>query len=169
MRGRPIALSQKEPQRGSVISSCAKGDIACLRAAALLSLTVRQVKRLKKRLREQGDAPLAHANVGRPSPRRLPIRVSPSHRGRRLTALGPRQCHRKNPGAQFFPPKPHSAISACSTNGGVAVASRSPFSAISGKDNASRSPASSRLQLRHGDIIHVAVMGIEPCCDNTLS
>jgi hypothetical protein len=54
-----------------------------------------------------------------------------------LTALGPRQCHPKNPGAQCFPPKPHSAISACSTNCGVAVASRSPFSAISGKDTAS--------------------------------
>jgi len=32
-----------------------------------------------------------------------------------------------------------------------------------------RSPASSRLQLRHGDIIHVAVKGTEPCCYNTLS
>src|SRR5271168_3900812 len=56
MRGRTFALSQKELQRGSVISSCAKGDTACARAAELLSLSVRQVKRLKKRLREQGEA-----------------------------------------------------------------------------------------------------------------
>jgi transposase len=34
-----------------------------------------RVKRLKKRLREQGEAALAHANRGRPSPRRLPARV----------------------------------------------------------------------------------------------
>lgn len=75
MRGRTFALSQKELQRVSVISSCAKGEMACARAAELLSLSVRQVKRLKKRLREQGEAGLAHANRGRPSPRRLPLEV----------------------------------------------------------------------------------------------
>jgi len=75
MRGRTFALSQKELQRVSVISSCAKGEMACARAAELLSLSVRQVKRLKKRLREQGEAALAHANRGRPSPRRLPAEV----------------------------------------------------------------------------------------------
>src|ERR1017187_4164115 len=75
MRGRTFALSQKELQRVSVISSCAKGDMAFARAAELLSLSVRQVRRLNKRLREQGEAALAHANRGRPSPRRLPERV----------------------------------------------------------------------------------------------
>src|SRR5258707_3903961 len=75
MRGRTFALSQKELQRVSVISSCVKGDMACARAAELLSPSVRQVKRLKKRFREQGEAALAHANRGRPSPRRLPSRV----------------------------------------------------------------------------------------------
>src|SRR5258707_9686961 len=38
MRGRTFALSQKELQRVSVISSCVKGDMACARAAELLSL-----------------------------------------------------------------------------------------------------------------------------------
>src|ERR1022692_4000840 len=75
MRGRTFALSQKELQRVSVISSCAKGDMACARAAELLSLSVRQVRRLNKRLREPGEAALAHANRGRPRPRRLPERV----------------------------------------------------------------------------------------------
>ena len=75
MRGRTFALSQKELQRVSVISSCVKGDMACARAAELLSLSVRQVRRLKKRMREQGEAALAHANRGRPSPRRLPAPV----------------------------------------------------------------------------------------------
>jgi hypothetical protein len=46
--------------------------MACARAAELLSLSIRQVKRLKKRLREDGEAALAHANRGRPSPHRLP-------------------------------------------------------------------------------------------------
>lgn len=75
MRGRTFALSQKELQRVSVISSCVQGDMVCARAAELLSLSVRQVRRLKKRLREQGEAALAHANRGQPSPRRLPERV----------------------------------------------------------------------------------------------
>src|ERR1700734_4273579 len=75
MRGRTFALSQKELQRVSVISSCVKGDMACARAAELLSLSIRHVKRLKQRLREQGEAALAHANRGRPSPRRLPSDV----------------------------------------------------------------------------------------------
>ena len=75
MRGRTFALSQKELQRVSVISSCALGDMACARAAELLSLSIRHVRRLKKRMREQGEAALAHANRGRPSPRRLPSRV----------------------------------------------------------------------------------------------
>jgi transposase len=75
MRGRTFALSQKELQRVSVISACVQGNMACARAALLLSLSIRQVRRLKKRLREDGEAALAHANRGRPSPRRLPAQV----------------------------------------------------------------------------------------------
>jgi transposase len=75
MRPETFTLSQKELQRVSVISACIKGDLACASAAELLSLSVRQIKRLKKRLREDGQAALAHANRGRPSPRRLPERT----------------------------------------------------------------------------------------------
>jgi transposase len=75
MRQETFTLSQKELQRVSVISACIKGDMACARAAGLLCLSVRQVKRLKKRMREDGEAALAHANRGRPSHRRLPDAV----------------------------------------------------------------------------------------------
>jgi len=68
-------LSQKELQRVSVITACVKGAMACASAAELLCLSVRQIKRLKRRLREDGEAALAHANRGRPSPRRLPQRT----------------------------------------------------------------------------------------------
>src|SRR5450759_5220806 len=68
-------LSQKELQRVAVISSCVKGDLACARAASLLNLTPRHVKRLKSRLPQGGEAALAHASRGRPSHRRLPQRV----------------------------------------------------------------------------------------------
>src|SRR3989442_1609244 len=75
MRQETFTLSQKELQRVSVISTCIKGDLACASAAELLSLSVRHIKRLKRRLREGGEAALAHANRGRPSHRRLPERT----------------------------------------------------------------------------------------------
>lgn len=52
MRQETFTLSQKELQRVSVISTCIKGDLACASAAELLSLSVRQIKHLKKRMRE---------------------------------------------------------------------------------------------------------------------
>src|SRR5216683_2362025 len=75
MRQETFTLSQKELQRVSVISACLKGDLACASAAELLSLSVRHIKRLKKRMREDGEAALAHASRGRPSHRRLPERT----------------------------------------------------------------------------------------------
>src|SRR5665811_1262327 len=75
MRQETFALSQKELQRVAVISSCVQGNLACARAASLLNLTPRHVKRLKSRLRQGGEAALAHASHGRPSHRRLPDRV----------------------------------------------------------------------------------------------
>ncbi|MGA8554389.1 MAG: ISNCY family transposase [Candidatus Acidiferrales bacterium] len=68
-------MSQKELQRVAVIASCVKGDLACARAAALLDLTPRQIKRLKARYRHGSAAALAHASRGRPSHRRLPDAV----------------------------------------------------------------------------------------------
>jgi transposase len=72
MNKETFTLSQKELQRVAVISSCLKGDLACARAAALLDLTPRHVKRLKARYRQGGEAAMAHASRGQPSPRRLP-------------------------------------------------------------------------------------------------
>src|SRR5882757_9384768 len=68
MNRETFSLSQKELQRVAVISACIKGEVACARAAELLCLSVRQIKRLKKRLREDGEAALAHASRGRPGP-----------------------------------------------------------------------------------------------------
>jgi len=75
MNRETFALSQKELQRVAVISRCVKGELACARAAGLLCLSVRQIKRLKKRIREDREAALAHASRGRPSHRRLPQTV----------------------------------------------------------------------------------------------
>jgi transposase len=75
MNQETFRLSQKELQRVAVISSCVKGDLACARAAELLDLTPRQIKRLKARYRQGSAAALAHASRGRPSHRRLPDAV----------------------------------------------------------------------------------------------
>jgi len=75
MRQETFTLSQKELQRVSVINACIKGDMACARAAGLLRLSLRHIKRLKKRMRQDGEAAMAHANRGRPSHRRLPDTV----------------------------------------------------------------------------------------------
>lgn len=72
MKQETFTLSQKELQRVAVISACGKGRLACGRAAELLALSVRQVRRLKKRLQAGGEAAMAHASRGRASPRRLP-------------------------------------------------------------------------------------------------
>ena len=68
-------MSQKELQRVAVISQCVQGNLACARAAELLDLSPRHIKRLKSRYRQGSAAALAHASRGRPSHRRLPQRV----------------------------------------------------------------------------------------------
>ncbi len=67
-----FTLSQKELNRVTVIADCVKGMTGVRRAAALLGLSPRQVKRLKLRYRLWGAAAMAHAGRGRASPRRLP-------------------------------------------------------------------------------------------------
>src|SRR5277367_6618343 len=75
MRQETFTLSQKELQRVGIISQCVQGNLACARAAELLDLSARHVKRLKARYRQGGAAALAHASRGRPSHRRLPEAV----------------------------------------------------------------------------------------------
>src|SRR5271170_163222 len=67
-----FTLSQKELQRVAVLAACVKGELACARAAELMAVSLRHLKRLKQRYRCGGEAALAHASRGRPSPRRLP-------------------------------------------------------------------------------------------------
>ena len=74
MNRETITLSQKELQQVAVISQSVEGKLACARAAELLGITPRHVKRLKARYRQGSAAALAHANRGRPSPRRTPHR-----------------------------------------------------------------------------------------------
>jgi transposase len=75
MRQETCTLSQKELQRVTVISQCVQANLACARAAGLLDLSPRHIKRLKARYRLGSAAALAHASRGPPSHRRLPDAV----------------------------------------------------------------------------------------------
>jgi transposase len=75
MNQETFTLTQKELKRVTVISQCVQGKMACARAAELLDLSPRQIKRLKACYRQGSAAALAHASRGRPSPRRLPERT----------------------------------------------------------------------------------------------
>lgn len=70
-----VTLSQKELTRVAVITECVKGTTSVRRAAALLDLSPRHVKRLKRNFRSGGAAAMAHAGRGRASPQRTPAPV----------------------------------------------------------------------------------------------
>lgn len=72
MRQETFTLSQKELQRVTVIARCVQGNLTCARAAELLDLSPRHVKRLKSRYRQGSAAALAHVSRGRPSHQRTP-------------------------------------------------------------------------------------------------
>lgn len=75
MRQETFTLSQKELQRVTVIEQCVQGNLTCARAAELLALSPRHIKRLKARYRQGSAAALAHVSRGLPSHRRLPDRI----------------------------------------------------------------------------------------------
>jgi transposase len=66
-----ITLTQQEQQRVHVITQVQHGALTAGAATQLLGLSLRHIRRLLARLRQQGLVALAHGNRGRPSPRRL--------------------------------------------------------------------------------------------------
>src|SRR3990170_744558 len=70
-----ITLTPKEQHRAHVLARVQHGVLPATEAAVLLGLSLRHLRRLLARLRQQGLAALAHGNRGRPSPRRLPEEV----------------------------------------------------------------------------------------------
>jgi transposase len=64
-------MSQKEVRRLEVIRQVLSGEVKQCEAGALLGLSVRQVKRLCRRVREQGAQGLISRKRGRPSNRRI--------------------------------------------------------------------------------------------------
>ena len=58
-------MKPKEARRVNVVEQLVKGAITVSQAAGLLCLSERQVKRIKKGVKEQGLSYLAHKNRGR--------------------------------------------------------------------------------------------------------
>ncbi len=70
-----ITLNGKEQRRVLVISRIECGELTAAQAAGLLTLSVRQVRRLSRAFRQDGAAGLAHGNRGRPPSHALPVAV----------------------------------------------------------------------------------------------
>lgn len=67
-----ISMSSRDIDRYEVIGRLIRKEIKQGKAAELLKLSVRQVKRLKKKVRRDGAQGLVHALRGKPGNRRLP-------------------------------------------------------------------------------------------------
>ncbi len=64
-------MSKREQHRVHVLTQVQHGRLHAPAAAQLLGLSLRHLRRLLARLRQQGLGALTHGNRGRPSPRRL--------------------------------------------------------------------------------------------------
>ena len=69
-------LSVKELTRYSVIKDTIEGYLRIDLAAGELHLSTRQIFRLKRRLKEEGIQELIHGNREKPSPRRIPDKLT---------------------------------------------------------------------------------------------
>jgi transposase len=69
-----IMVRQRELKRLHVIRKVLEGALAQTEAAELVSLTERQIRRIVKRIREEGDEGIRHKSRGRPSNRKLPFK-----------------------------------------------------------------------------------------------
>src|SRR5207245_10018350 len=70
-----FTLSRKELHRPGLLKGLCGGRLTNAQVAAALRITVRQVRRLKRRFEAGGPGALVHGNRDRPSPRRLPAEV----------------------------------------------------------------------------------------------
>ncbi len=73
-----IEISQQERDRLKVLHGVQQGQYTQAKAAQLLKLTVRQVRRLQRRLHEHGDAGLVHRLRGQASNRQLDGKIRKS-------------------------------------------------------------------------------------------
>jgi transposase len=73
-----IEMSQRELMRLHVIHKAIEGLLKQKEAAELLSLSNRQIRRLIKKVEEEGDRGIVHKSRGKPSNRKLPKKIKDS-------------------------------------------------------------------------------------------
>jgi transposase len=66
-----VTLNMKEIKRIKVIEEIKQGRMTAKEAGRVLGISIRQVRRLIKKQREEGDIGLIHGNRGKPSPRKV--------------------------------------------------------------------------------------------------
>ena len=67
-----FTMSVKEINRVSIMKKLIKKELKQKQAAAIMGLSVRQVRRLKKRYQQEGPSGLIHKRRGSKSNRRIP-------------------------------------------------------------------------------------------------
>lgn len=72
MREEPIELSQKERDRLKVLHELRQGHLKQVGASLRLGLSTRQIRRILRRLKQEGDRGLIHRSRGRASNRKIP-------------------------------------------------------------------------------------------------
>jgi transposase len=70
-----VMLRQKDLKRLHVMHKVLEGTMTQAEAADLISLTERQIRRIVKRIRQEGDKGIGHAARGKPSNRKLPKKL----------------------------------------------------------------------------------------------
>jgi transposase len=76
MAGRDIiAMSQKELKRLHVIHKVVEGSLTQVRAAEMISLSERQIRRIVKRIGAEGDKGIQHRSRGKESGRKTPKKL----------------------------------------------------------------------------------------------
>ena len=70
-----ITMTQKELKRLHIIKQVLEKKLKQIEAARLLDLSSRQIRRLVKKVGEEGDKGIIHRSRGQPSHRRLPERI----------------------------------------------------------------------------------------------
>ena len=71
-----LMLKQKELRRLHVVHKVLQGEITQSRAAELIGLSCRQIRRIVKRIRSEGDQGIMHRGRGRQSNRKLPQKLA---------------------------------------------------------------------------------------------
>ena len=101
-----ILMSGEELRRVGVIRRVLDRGMTQAKAAGILGLSERQVRRIVKRVGQEGDRGIIHKSRGRPSNRRLPEglkeRVLGFYRESRLLSGWPHLCHREACGGRWY-------------------------------------------------------------------